>query len=167
MLQLDIQRFGQPERGSPGATYTRLKSEVLYTGISLAIGTSPLNIVTALKTLTPASGTLLPFFTTVGDKLVVASSTMSVNFKLNLTGIWSSSSNRSINLTFVGTQGNSITVNRNAPIGTSDIMSFATFLSPDPGEFLVTNGSVVQLQASGGTFTVSQVLLIAEQLVQS
>lgn len=165
-----VQQFGLPQKGDkgdPGLTYTRLKSEVLYTGQALVIGAVASNLVTALKALTPASGTLAPFFNTTTDKLTVNNEAMSVNFKLNMTGVWSAGANRSIGINFVGTNGNNITLSRNDAIGTGDVVSFNTFFSVDVGGNLATNGAAIQLQTSGGTFTASQIFLIAEQLVQS
>ncbi|MFO6426576.1 tail needle knob protein [Escherichia coli] len=46
------------------------KSEVVYSGVSVTIP-APTNLVSLLKTLTPSSGTLAPFFDTVNNKMVV------------------------------------------------------------------------------------------------
>lgn len=50
---------------------TRKKSEVVYSGVSVTIPTAPTNLVSLLKTLTPSSGSLEPFFDTVNNKMVV------------------------------------------------------------------------------------------------
>lgn len=165
-----VQQFGLPQKGDkgdPGQTLTRLKSEVLYTGQSLVIGSTATNLVTILKALTAASGTLAPFFDTTANKLVVQPQNMTVNFKLNLVGTWSLGVNRSMSLSFVGTSGNNLIALRNDSVGVADTVSFSTFLSVDATGNLATNGAVVNVACNAGTFTASQILLIAEQLVPS
>lgn len=149
-----------------GASYVRQKSEVTWSGISLVIPTgSPINLINALKALTPTGGTLAPFFNTTDNKLHVFNQNMTVNFKLNLIGSWAGSTeNRSMILNFVGTTGNTLTYSRDTTV-TSDNVSFRTFLSVDQGGNIATNGTELTIVSNGAAFTATQVLLIAEQLV--
>lgn len=149
-----------------GASYVRQKSEVTWSGISLVIPTgSPINLINALKALTPSGGTLAPFFNTTDNKLHVFNQNMTVNFKLNLIGSWvGSTENRSMTLNFVGTTGNTLTYSRDSSV-TSDNVSFRTFLSIDQDGNIATNGTELTIVSNGAAFTATQVLLIAEQLV--
>lgn len=149
-----------------GASYMRQKSEVTWSGISLVIPTgSPINLINALKALTPSGGTLAPFFNTTDNKLHVFNQNMTVNFKLNLIGSWAGSTeNRSMTLNFVGTTGNTLTYSRDSSV-ISDNVSFRTFLSIDQGGNIATNGTELTIVSNGAAFTATQVLLIAEQLV--
>lgn len=149
-----------------GASYVRQKSEVTWSGISLVIPTeSPINLINALKALTPSGGTLAPFFNITDNKLHVFNQNMTVNFKLNLIGSWAGSTeNRSMTLNFVGTAGNTLTYSRDSSV-TSDNVSFRTFLSIDQGGNIATNGTELTIVSNGAAFTATQVLLIAEQLV--
>lgn len=149
-----------------GASYVRQKSEVTWSGISLVIPTgSPINLINALKALTPSGGTLAPFFNTTDNKLHVFNQNMTVNFKLNLIGSWAGSTeNRSMTLNFVGTAGNTLTYSRDSSV-TSDNVSFRTFLSIDQDGNIATNGTELTIVSNGAAFTATQVLLIAEQLI--
>lgn len=149
-----------------GASYMRQKSEVTWSGISLVIPTgSPINLINALKALTPSGGTLAPFFNTTDNKLHVFNQNMTVNFKLNLIGSWAGSTeNRSMTLNFVGTTGNTLTYSRDSSV-TSDNVSFRTFLSIDQDGNIATNGTELTIVSNGAAFTATQVLLIAEQLI--
>lgn len=152
--------------GLRGASYIRQKSEVTWSGISLVIPTgSPINLINALKALTPSGGTLAPFFNITDNKLHVFNQNMTVNFKLNLIGSWAGSTeNRSMTLNFVGTTGNTLTYSRDSSV-TSDNVSFRTFLSIDQDGNIATNGTELTIVSNGAAFTATQVLLIAEQLV--
>ncbi|WP_252354888.1 tail needle knob protein, partial [Escherichia coli] len=75
----------------------RKKSEVVYSGVSVTIPTAPTNLVSLLKTLTPSSGTLAPFFDTVNNKMVVFNENKPLFFKLSIVGTWpSGTANRSM-----------------------------------------------------------------------
>ena len=149
-----------------GASYMRQKSEVTWSGISLVIPTeSPINLINALKALTPSGGTLAPFFNITDNKLHVFNQNMTVNFKLKMIGSWAGSTeNRSMTLNFVGTTGNTLTYSRDSSV-TSDNVSFRTFLSIDQDGNIATNGTELTIVSNGAAFTATQVLLIAEQLV--
>lgn len=145
----------------------RKKTEVYYSGLSVALTAGTVyNLVTLLKVLTPATGTLAPFFDTTGNKLKVINDNASCAFKLNIVGNWANaSSDRSLQVDFVGTNGNRLVANRSSAT-TADSLTLATFLSVDKNGNLATNGSVVNLTAVGINFTITSALLIAEQVTK-
>lgn len=145
----------------------RKKTEVYYSGASVVLtaGTA-YNLVTILKALTPSTGTLAPFFDTTGNKLKVINDNATCAFKLNLVGNWANASaDRSIQIDFVGTNGNRLVANRSSAT-TADSLTLATFLSVDKDGNLATNGSVVNVTAVGINFTITSALLIAEQVTK-
>ena len=142
---------------------TRKKSELVFTGLSLDIPTTPTNLVALLKALTPASGTFAPFFDTTNDKMVVFNENKTLNFKLVIAGSWASGSlNRSMSVTFSGAVPDTLTEQRH-PGTTEDNCTFPTFFSVDVDGFLATNGSAITIVSNGSTFTATTVKLIAEQ----
>lgn len=142
---------------------TRKKSELVFTGVSLAIPTTVSNLITLLKALTPTSGTFAPFFDTVNDKMVVFNENKSLNFKLSLVGSWpGGTGNRSMQLTFSGAVPDTL-VNDRTSVTASDNVLLATFFSVDQGGFLATNGSTLTIKSNGAAFTATTVKLIAEQ----
>ncbi|MDA6106943.1 tail needle knob protein [Escherichia coli] len=142
---------------------TRKKSEVVYSGVSVTIPTSPTNLVSLLKTLTPSSGTLAPFFDTVNNKMVVFNENKTLFFKLSIVGTWpSGTANRSMQLTFSGSVPDTLVSSRNAATTTDNIL-LATFFSVDKDGFLATNGSTLTIQSNGATFTATTIKIIAEQ----
>lgn len=142
---------------------TRKKSELVFTGISLAIPTTVSNLITLLKALTPTSGTFAPFFDTINDKMVVFNENKSLNFKLSLVGSWpGGTGNRSMELTFSGGVPDTLANDRTS-VTASDNVLLATFFSVDQGGFLATNGSTMTIKSNGATFTATTVKLIAEQ----
>lgn len=145
----------------------RKKTEVYYTGVSVTLtaGTQ-YNLVNLLKALTANSGTLAPFFDTTSNKLKVINDNASCMFKLNLVGNWdNASSDRSLQIDFVGTNGNRLVANRSSAT-TADSLTLSTFLSVDKNGNLATNGSTVNLTAVGINFTITSALLIAEQVTK-
>lgn len=145
----------------------RKKTEVYYTGASIVLTAgTPVNLVNILKVLTPASGTLAPFFDTTGNKLKVINDNASCFFKLNVVGNWANASgNRSLQVNFLGTNGNRLEANRSSAT-TGDSLTLSTFLSVDKNGNLATNGSSVELTAIGINFTITAALLIAEQVTK-
>lgn len=142
---------------------TRKKSEVVYSGVSVTIPTAPTNLVSLLKTLTPSSGTLAPFFDTVNNKMVVFNENKTLFFKLSIVGTWpSGTSNRSMQLTFSGSVPDTLVSSRNAATTTDNIL-LATFFSVDKDGFLATNGSTLTIQSNGAAFTATTIKIIAEQ----
>ncbi|WP_396015900.1 tail needle knob protein [Escherichia coli] len=142
---------------------TRKKSEVVYSGVSVTIPTAPTNLVSLLKTLTPSSGTLAPFFDTVNNKMVVFNENKTLFFKLSIVGTWpSGTTNRSMQLTFSGSVPDTLVSSRNAATTTDNIL-LATFFSVDKDGFLATNGSTLTIQSNGAAFTTTTIKIIAEQ----
>ncbi|MGD7691829.1 tail needle knob protein [Escherichia coli] len=142
---------------------TRKKSEVVYSGASVTIPTAPTNLVSLLKTLTPSSGSLAPFFDTVNNKMVVFNENKTLLFKLSIVGTWpSGTSNRSMQLTFSGSVPDTLVSSRNSATTTDNIL-LATFFSVDKDGFLATNGSTLTIQSNGAAFTATTIKIIAEQ----
>ncbi|EGO0772220.1 hypothetical protein PX419_000007 [Escherichia coli] len=142
---------------------TRKKSEVVYSGVSVTIPTAPTNLVSLLKTLTPSSGTLAPFFDTVNNKMVVFNENKTLFFKLSIVGTWpSGTANRSMQLTFSGAAPDTLVSSRNSATTTDNIL-LATFFSVDKDGFLATNGSALTIQSNGAAFTATTIKIIAEQ----
>lgn len=145
---------------------TRKKMEVFYSGLSLAIPTTSTNFVNLIKTLTPTSGALNGFFNTTSNKLNVYNDNSTLHFKVNITGSWTTTStNRSMVMTFVGTNGNTITnprVDNTAP----DVVQFQTHFSVDAGGFMASNGVVINIQSNGSVFTATQVFITMEQVTK-
>ncbi|ELP4035207.1 TPA: hypothetical protein HIC05_004057 [Escherichia coli] len=142
---------------------TRKKSEVVYSGVSVTIPTAPTNLVSLLKTLTPSSGSLAPFFDTVNNKMVVFNENKTLFFKLSIVGTWpSGTANRSMQLTFSGSVPDTLVSSRNA-VTTTDNILLATFFSVDKDGFLATNGSTLTIQSNGAAFTATTIKIIAEQ----
>ncbi|EKH6072914.1 hypothetical protein PUM92_002366 [Escherichia coli] len=142
---------------------TRKKSEVVYSGVSVTIPTAPTNLVSLLKTLTPSSGALAPFFDTVNNKMVVFNENKTLFFKLSIVGTWpSGTANRSMQLTFSGSVPDTLVSSRNSATTTDNIL-LATFFSVDKDGFLATNGSTLTIQSNGAAFTATTIKIIAEQ----
>lgn len=142
---------------------TRKKSEVVYSGVSVTIPTAPTNLVSLLKTLTPSSGSLTPFFDTVNNKMVVFNENKTLFFKLSIVGTWpSGTANRSMQLSFSGSVPDTLVSSRNAATTTDNIL-LATFFSVDKDGFLATNGSTLTIQSNGAAFTATTIKIIAEQ----
>ncbi|HHL6608147.1 TPA: tail needle knob protein [Escherichia coli] len=142
---------------------TRKKSEVVYSGVSVTIPTAPTNLVSLLKTLTPSSGTLAPFFDTVNNKMVVFNENKTLFFKLSIVGTWPSGTvNRSMQLTFSGSVPDTLVSSCNSATTTDNIL-LATFFSVDKDGFLATNGSTLTIQSNGAAFTATTIKIIAEQ----
>ncbi|HAX2092418.1 TPA: hypothetical protein JW557_000480 [Escherichia coli] len=142
---------------------TRKKSEVVYSGVSVTIPTAQTNLVSLLKTLTPSSGSLAPFFDTVNNKMVVFNENKTLFFKLSIVGTWpSGTANRSMQLTFSGSVPDTLVSSRNSATTTDNIL-LATFFSVDKDGFLATNGSTLTIQSNGAAFTATTIKIIAEQ----
>lgn len=123
--------FSQLLATFPASLATRKKSEIVYSGVSVTIPTAPTNLVSLLKTLTPSSGTLAPFFDTVNNKMVVFNENKTLFFKLSIVGTWpSGTANRSMQLTFSGSVPDTLVSSRNSATTTDNIL-LATFFSVD------------------------------------
>jgi hypothetical protein len=146
---------------------TRKKTEVYWSGLTgrTLTADTDINLVTFLKGLpAPASGTLAPFFNTTSNKLNAYNDNASLAFKVSLVGSWpAGGSNRSMQIDFTGANGNRLVASRDAAV-TSDAITLATFFSIDKNGGIVTNGAAPVIRSNGGTYTVTAVLLIAEQV---
>lgn len=147
------------------ATPIRKKTEVYYSGLSLAIPTTETNLIELLKTLTPTSGTLSQFFNTVSNKLNVYNDDATVVFKINISGSWTTATpNRNMRLNFLGTNGNTLIASRNDASITPEVVNFQIFFSIDKDGNIATNGTAPVIQSYGSVFTATSILLIAEQI---
>lgn len=145
---------------------TRKKMEVFYSGLSLAIPTTVTNFVNLIKTLTPTSGSLNGFFNTTSNKLNVYNDNATLNFKVNIVGNWTlTTTNRSMVMTFVGTNGNTLVQPRADAIA-PDTVQFQTHFSVDSGGFMASNGVVINIQSNGSVFTATQVFITMEQVTK-
>lgn len=143
----------------------RKKTEVYYSGLSLAIPTTETNLITLLKTLTPTSGTLSQFFNTVSNKLNCYNDNSSLVFKINIVGSWTAATqNRNMRLNFLGTNGNTLIASRNDASITPEVVNFQIFFSIDKDGNIATNGTAPVIQSYGSVFTATSILLIAEQV---
>lgn len=146
---------------------TRKKMEVYYSGLSLTIPTTAINFINLVKSLTPTSGSLNAFFNTSTNKLNVYNDDASVVFKVNITGTWAgASTNRSMIMSFTGTNGNTLTVNRINEV-IPDVIQFFTYFSIDAGGNIVTNGAPITIQSLGSTFTATAILITVEQVTKA
>ncbi len=147
-----------------GVMTSRVKSECYFTGLNLVIQTTPVNLISLIKSL-PHTGSLSPFFNTTTNKLNVFNEDATCDFKLNVAGSWGGSTgNRSMTVDFPQTNGNSLTKTRDAQV-TSDILSFPTFFSVDKGGNIATNGTDITIVSNGSNFTITSLLIIAEQII--
>ena len=146
----------------------RKKSEVSWTALTgpaavLAADTN-VDLIAWLNALpAPQSGTLAPFFNTTSSKLNAFNSNDTLTFKLNLVGSWSGgSAQRSMQLDFIGTNGNRLVESRDVQV-TEDVITLTAPLSIDAGGYIATNGTKPVIRSNNGSFTATAVLLIAEQ----
>lgn len=146
---------------------TRKKMEVYYSGLSLTIPTSSTNFINLVKSLMPTKGSLNAFFNTSTNKLNVYNDDASVVFKVNITGTWAgASTNRSMIMSFTGTDGNTLTVNRVNEV-LPDVIQFFTYFSIDAGGNIVTNGAPITIQSLGSAFTATAILITVEQVTKA
>lgn len=145
------------------AYMNRQKSEVVYSGVSLVIPTTSTNLLTLLGTLTPTSGTLLPFFDVAAGRLKALNKFKNLSFKINLRGTYTSSSgNRSMQITFGTVVPDTIVVSRDAATSIDDVF-INTFFAVDEGDDIVSPGITMMIKANGSTFTATQIKIIATQ----
>lgn len=149
----------------------RIKTEVRFSGLSqlLTSGATGIDLLTVLdgKTPNPSSPTgLAPFFKLSDHKFHAFPYDSILSVKVNIVGSWSgSTSNRTMILDFVGSVGNQLSRSRDASVPPPDTLSFITFFSVDKDGNLATNGAQMKLYSYGGDFTITEVVLIAEQVV--
>lgn len=144
--------------------WLRDKSEVFYNNISFTITSTPTNLISLLKVLTPTSGVLNNFFNTTSNKLNVYNEDSTLFFKLALTGTWQTGTqNLGMQLNFTSTNGNNLNTTRN-PAATTDIITFSVFFSIDENGNLVSNGTDMMIHTFSSSFNVTSLLIIAEQM---
>jgi hypothetical protein len=144
--------------------WLRDKTEVFYNNISFSINSTPTNLISLLKVLTPTSGILDKFFNTSSNKLNVYNENSTLFFKLALTGAWQTGTqNLGMQLNFTSTNGNNLNTTRN-PAATTDIITFSVFFSIDENGNLVSNGTDMMIHTFGSSFNVTSLLVIAEQM---
>lgn len=142
---------------------TRQKSEVVYSGISLNIPTTPSNLLTLIAGLTPTSGSLAPFFNTATGRLVALDKNRDLKLKISMVGTFSGgSTNRSMEITMGTVVPDTLVVSRN-PATTTDNLLFNTFFSVEEGDDIVSPGIAMTIQANGSAFTATQIKLVATQ----
>lgn len=143
---------------------TRQKAEVVYSGISLNIPTTPSNLLTLLAGLTPTSGTLSPFFNTTTGRMTALAKDLDLKFKLSIRGSFAggTTSNRSMQLTFNIATPDTLVQSRNSATSVDDML-FSTWFGVDAGGELATSGTTITIQANGSAFTATQIKLIATQ----
>ncbi len=164
MSLLPMSIGAQGPEGPAGSGSTRQKSECVFTGLNLAIPTTPTNLINLIKAL-PHTGSLAPFFNTTTNKFNVFNVGMTCTFKVNIIGTWGdSSTSRSMSVSFPSTVGNKIVESRDVAVTTDDL-SFPTFFSVDKDGNLAANGSDIIIQSNGSAFTANTILIIAEQMV--
>lgn len=145
------------------AYMNRQKSEVVYSGASLIIPTTSTNLLTLLGTLTPTSGTLLPFFDVAAGRMKALNKFKNLSFKINLRGTYTSASgNRSMQITFGTVVPDTIVVSRDAATTIDDVF-INTFFAVDEGDDIVSPGITMMIKANGSTFTATQIKIIATQ----
>lgn len=141
----------------------RQKSEVVYSGISLNIPTTASNLLTLIGSLTPTSGTLLPFFVLASGRLKALNKNKNLDFKINIRGSYvSSSGNRSMQMTFGTAVPDTIVVSRDAATSIDDVF-INTFFSVEENDDIVSPGITMTIKANGSAFTATQIKIIATQ----
>lgn len=145
-------------------TYTtRQKSEVVYSGLSLVIPTTPTNFFTLLNSVTPTSGNPLPFFQLAEGRLVALNKNLDLKLKFTLEGVFGGAVlSRSLAFVFGTAVPDTIYINRNTALA-ADSMNLNTFFSVEEGDDITSPGITCTVQSVGGTFTASRIKIIATQ----
>lgn len=145
-----------PERKKVEVYYSFPPDMIMIQGMSY-------NLINLIKSVTPIFGQLSPFFNVTTEELNCYNEDAGLHFKLNVIGSWSGgSSNKSMQIDFVGTNGNRLVQSRDAAV-TSDVLTFNNLFSIDKDGNIATNGTAITIQSNGGDFTIANLLLIAEQ----
>lgn len=146
----------------------RVKSEIVKTGsFEMAVGTdySMFDILDALTNST--SGSLAPLLDVTSKKIKPFNVDHSYYLKFQIIGSWlGSTTNKSFEITIGTATVNKLVRSRDASVS-SDSLSFSTFISVDVDGFLVQNGAPVVFRSNGGPFIITEILVVAEQLVHS
>lgn len=143
------------------------KTEILFKGLSIGVptGATGINLIEALALESPEYGQFYPFLNTESGKLNVFNTTEQVTLKVNIVGAFrGDSSNRSLTMRLLGTDGNALTQNRPAA-SELDIFSFVLPVMVDKDGNVASNGTAIQLFAGGGAFSVAECLIAVTQRV--
>lgn len=141
----------------------RLKSEVVYSGVSLAITTTKVNLLQLLGTLTPTSGSLSPFFNTTTGLMTGLNKGKNLFFKLSIRGTYDNSSgNRSMEFEFGTVVPDTIVRSRDASVSDDNVF-IATFFSVEVDDDITDPGITIDIKANGSSFTATDIKIIATQ----
>ncbi|APU01965.1 hypothetical protein [Aeromonas phage L9-6] len=144
---------------------TRVKSELSWSGLSLAITSTPSNLITLLKASPQTSGAWAPMFNTTTDKMVAAKNDdRTLFYKIAITGTFASASSANA-LTLTTTSGANVDVSTAIRLANqvSQNVNFGSFISVDKNGNFATNGATLNIESTTSDFTITSVRLIAEQ----
>lgn len=144
------------------------KTEILFSGLSILVpnGTTGINLINALKLITPTYGTFAPFLNTTSNKLNAYNADEQMTVKVNVRGTFpGGSTNRTVAIAFLGTEGNTCVQNR--PIAAeTEVFSFSLPIMISKNGNIVTNGTAIQIYCGGGDFTINKCLIAVTQRVK-
>lgn len=141
----------------------RIKSEVVYSSVSLAITTTKVNLLQLLGTLTPTSGSLSPFFDTTTGLMTGLNKDKDLFFKLSIRGSYDNSSgNRSMEFEFGTVVPDTIVRSRDASVSDDNVF-IATFFSVEVDDDITDPGITIDIKANGSSFTATDIKIIATQ----
>lgn len=141
----------------------RIKSEVVYSGVSLAITTTKVNLLQLLGTLTPTYGSLSPFFDTTTGLMTGLNKDKNLFFKLSIRGTYDNSSgNRSMEFEFGTVVPDTIVRSRDASVSDDNVF-IATFFSVEVDDDITDPGITIDIKANGSNFTATDIKIIATQ----
>lgn len=141
----------------------RIKSEVVYSSVSLAITTTKVNLLQLLGTLTPTSGSLSPFFDTTTGLMTGLNKDKNLFFKLSIRGTYDNSSgNRSMEFEFGTVVPDTIVRSRDASVSDDNVF-IATFFSVEIDDDITDPGITIDIKANGSSFTATDIKIIATQ----
>lgn len=141
----------------------RLKSEVVYSSVSLAITTTKVNLLQLLGTLTPTSGNLTPFFDTTTGLMTGLNKDKNLFFKMSIRGSYDNSSgNRSMEFEFGTVVPDTIVRSRDASVSDDNVF-IATFFSVEVDDDITDPGITIDIKANGSSFTATDIKIIATQ----
>lgn len=141
----------------------RIKSEVVYSSVSLAITTTKVNLLQLLGTLTPTSGSLSPFFDTTTGLMTGLNKDKNLFFKLSIRGTYDNSSgNRSMEFEFGTVVPDTIVRSRDVSVSDDNVF-IATFFSVEIDDDITDPGITIDIKANGSSFTATDIKIIATQ----
>ncbi|AAQ81481.1 hypothetical protein 44RRORF163w [Aeromonas phage 44RR2.8t] len=144
---------------------TRVKSELEWTGLNIDVTGTALNLVGALKAITPVYGSWAPMFDIINDKMVAAKNDdRTLLYKIAITGTFDNTSSTNA-LTLTTTIGSNIDVSSavRLPNQNPQNINYISLISVDKNGNFATNGASLTLRSTTSDFTITRVRLIAEQ----